>query len=230
MRLPLIVIRPEPGCSVTVATARAEGIDAYGFPIFVVRPLRWQAPAMAAIDALLITSANAPRHAGPALTDYAAKPAYAVGAASAAAARDAGLAVCHVGMEGVAETLRAIAAGHRRLLWLAGAARGAPLAPPGVQLIERAVYTSDGLPMPVTLARLLGAHALGGAVIALHSPRAAAHFAAQCAARHIPRARLHLAALSPAVAAAAGDGWASVESAEAPCDAALLALAGRIFH
>ena len=43
--IPLIVIRPQPGCDASVAAARARGLDAHGFPLFAVRALDWQPPA-----------------------------------------------------------------------------------------------------------------------------------------------------------------------------------------
>lgn len=77
--IPLIVIRPQPGCDASVAAARARGLDAHGFPLFAVRALDWQPPAPDSFDALLIGSANALRHGGAALAAWRGKPAYAVG-------------------------------------------------------------------------------------------------------------------------------------------------------
>nr|WP_241769309.1 uroporphyrinogen-III synthase [Sphingomonas melonis] len=103
----VLVVRPEPGTARTLARLRALGVDAAAFPLFATVPVPWQAPDPAAHDALLITSANAVRHAGPTLAALAHLPVIAVGAQTAAAARAAGLAVAVVGTGGVAEALAA---------------------------------------------------------------------------------------------------------------------------
>ena len=66
---------------------------------------------------------------------------------------------------------------------------------------------------------------LDGIVVALHSPRAAAEFARHVDLEDCDRAAITLVTLSGAVAKAAGEGWEAVWVAEAPTDAALLALA-----
>jgi uroporphyrinogen-III synthase len=65
-----------------------------------------------------------------------------------------------------------------------------------------------------------------GQVAMLHSPRAAQRFAAL--ATTIDRGAVRLAALSAAVADAAGSGWAERAIAAARDDAALVALARRL--
>jgi uroporphyrinogen-III synthase len=118
--IPVVAIRPQPGCDATVAAARAAGLDARGFPLFEVRPLAWQPPSAESFDALLLGSANALRHAGPPLDGYHGKPAYAVGATTADAASAAGLDVIAVGSGGLKLLLPRLAADHRRLLRLSG--------------------------------------------------------------------------------------------------------------
>ena len=118
--LPLIILRPEPGAGATLAAARTLGLEAHSFALFAVTPLAWAMPDPASIDALLIGSSNAPRHAGPSLKHFANKPTYAVGAASAAAARDAGLTVVATGKGGMQALLAMLAPEHRRLIRLAG--------------------------------------------------------------------------------------------------------------
>ena len=66
--------------------------------------------------------------------------------------------------------------------------------------------------------------AANGAVVLIHSPRAGSRFAELATSR----SSISIAAISAAAAQAAGDGWESVESAEAPNDDALLALAARL--
>jgi uroporphyrinogen-III synthase len=223
-----IVIRPEPGCAATVAEARAMGLEAHGFPLFAVRPLAWDAPDPASVDALLIGSANAPRHAGAALSRYAGKPAYAVGEATAEAARAAGLTVVATGRGGLQALLEGIVPAHRRLLRLAGHERVDLVPPDGIELAERVVYASETQPMPEALGRLLTARALPHSCVALHSAKAARHFAAEVDRLAIPRARIRLVALAPRIAAAAGTGWASLGTASETTDQALLALAHRL--
>lgn len=228
MTLPVIVIRPEPGCAATVAEARALGLDAYGFPLFAVRPLAWEPPDPATVDALLIGSANAPRHAGPALALYAGKPAYAVGEATAEAARAAGLSVAATGSGGLQALLEGIAPAHRRLLRLAGHERVDLVPPDTIALAERVVYATEPQPLPEALGRLLTARALPQSCVLLHSAEAARHFAAEVDRLAIPRARIRLVALGPRIAAAAGAGWASLGTAAQTTDQALLALARRL--
>lgn len=232
MTLPVIVIRPEPGCAATVAEARALGLEAHGFPLFAVRPLAWDAPDPAGVDALLIGSANAPRHAGPALALYADKPAYAVGEATAEACRAAGLSVAATGSAthngGLQALLEAIAPAHRRLLRLAGHERVDLVPPESIALAERVVYAAEAQPLPEALARLLTVRALPQSCVLLHSAEAARHFATEVDRLAIPRARIHLVALAPRIAAVAGEGWASLATASETTDQALLALARRL--
>ncbi|MBW8785446.1 MAG: uroporphyrinogen-III synthase [Novosphingobium sp.] len=219
--VPLIAIRPEPGCSATVATAEALGLTARGFPLFEIEPRAWHAPERIEFDALLIGSANALRHAGPELERYSGLPTYVVGEVTAGACRAAGFEVVAVGSGGLQEVLGRVETRHRRLLRLAGEERIALDPPPGITLIERVVYVSRPLPMPTGLTELLSAPA----VVLLHSAAAARHFAAECARQGVARANVALAAIGPRVAAAAGGGWREVATASQTGDSALLALA-----
>lgn len=219
--VPLVVIRPEPGCSATVAAARAAGLDAAGHPLFAVAARSWQAPPPGNYDAVLAGSANVFRHGGPALAAYRTLPVLAVGETTAMAARDAGFAVAQVGAGGLQVLLDTLDPRYRRLLRLAGDER-VPLAlPAGVTMDERVVYASEAQPLSPELAALLRQPA----IVAVHSAEAARHLTARCVAHGISRARLRLAALGPRIAAAAGDGWGEVAVAAVPSDAALLALA-----
>ena len=224
MTPPVIIIRPEPGCAAPVAAARALGREAQGVPLFAVGPLAWQAPDPATVDALLIGSANAPRHAGAALARYAGKPAYVVGEATAEAARGAGLSVAACGEGGLASLMDCIAPAHRRLLRLAGRERVELVPPEYILLAERVVYASEPQAMPSALARLLSARALPKSLVLLHSAESARHFAQECDRLGLDRARVHLLALGQRVAAAAGAGWADISTAARPTDPALLAL------
>jgi uroporphyrinogen-III synthase len=223
----LIVIRPETGCAATVAAARAQGLPADGQPLFTVRPLDWETPPASEFDAMLIGSANALRCGGPGLGGLTSLPVHAVGEATAAAAREAGLTVVASGTGGLQMLLAALASGHRRLLRLAGRERITLEPPAGVTIAERVVYASEPLEMPAALAeRLRG----GGALVLLHSAGAARHFASECERLGVPRSGIALAALGARIAAAAGGGWAHCGISERPDDAALLALAAGMWQ
>jgi uroporphyrinogen-III synthase len=224
---PVLILRPEPGASATLAAATAAGLDAWSFPLFAVEPVAWDAPPPDEFDAVLIGSANALRHAGCALARYTGKQAYVVGERTADAARAAGFTVAVTGEGGLAPVLAQIAPG-TRLLRLAGRERIELAPPPGVTLVERTVYASEPQPLPRECARLLKAHALPRVVVLLHSAEAARHFAAECDRLAISRRRIALAALGPRIAAAAGEGWAKIATARKAGDRALLALAGQL--
>lgn len=219
--IPVIVIRPEPGCTATLAAVRDMDLPAHGYSLFAVCPVAWEPVERDEVDALLIGSANALRHGGPALDRYKGMPAYTVGEASARAAREAGLEVVATGTGGIQSLMDGLRPEHRRLLRLAGHKRVDLTPPDHVTLVERTVYSSDPQSMPDALATLLRKPA----VVLLHSAEAARHFASCCENRDIDRSNIALAAIGPRVARAAGDGWARVETAERPREEALLALA-----
>ncbi len=217
----VLILRPEPGAGETAARARALGLEPVAAPLFEVRPLPWQAPDPASADALLLTSAQAPRLAGAGLAALAALPCYAVGEATAAAARHAGLRVVHVGASDAAAAVEAAAAaGASRILHLCGREH-VPLSHGQLSMERRAVYAADSVPaLPDAAAAALAR----GALVLLHSPRAASTLAAL-----VPdRSRLRLAAISAAAVEAAGEGWAMKAVAGAPRDEALLELAVKL--
>jgi uroporphyrinogen-III synthase len=222
--LPLIVIRPEPGCAASVAGGLALGLDAHGFPMFEVGPRAWAAPD-GPFDGLLVGSANAVRHGGPALERLRGIAVHAVGETTAEAARAAGFTVASVGASGLQAVLDGLTAS-AHLLRLAGQEHVALAPPPGTTLETRIVYASRPKPMPAELAEVLRS----GAVVLLHSAAAARHFAGECDRWQIPRAAVRLAALGPRVAEAAGVGWAECRAASAANEAALLALAADLCH
>jgi uroporphyrinogen-III synthase len=67
-----------------------------------------------------------------------------------------------------------------------------------------------------------------GALVLVHSPRAARHFAAVALRTGLPCDRIRLAAISPAAAASAGENWMEIVSATRPRDEALLELAAKL--
>lgn len=213
----LLILRPEPGANATAARAAALNLDTILMPLFAIEPVDWSPPDPAGYDAAMMTSANAARMAGPALAAYRHLPLYAVGSATAAAARDAGFADIRPG-DGDAEALmaRARADGIDRLLHFAGA--------------DHVAVTSD---QPTIDRRIVyhaveravsGAYPTSGIVALIHSARAARRFATLTP----KRAGIAIAAISDAAATAAGTGWHRVAVASQPTDAALLAVAARL--
>lgn len=160
----LLVLRPQPGCAATLASAQALGLAAHGQPLSQIVPVPWQAPDPAAIDALLIGSANVFAHGGAALDALRDKPCHVVGKATADAARAAGFAVARQGEGGLQKVLDAIAA-PARLLRIAGEEH-IPLVPPqGVTITTRIAYRSAALPLDPAVPLLAG----GSVIALLHS-------------------------------------------------------------
>ena len=222
----IIAIRPEPGLGSTIAAARKAGLAITGMPLFQVRPLAWEPPPPCEYDALLIGSGNAFRHGGAALEAMREKPVFAVGEATARAARKASFVVEAVGSGGLQGVLDGLSGRAVRFLRLAGAERVPLQPPPGILIDTRTVYRSEALPMPRELAKIFGCPAL----VLLHSAAAARHFASECDRLAIPRRLVRLAALGPRIAAAAGEGWGELRSAESAQEGSLLALAGDMCH
>jgi len=221
--LPLIVTRPEPGNAATVERARVLGLDAGAMPLFAAHPLSWEVPRAADFDALLLTSAQAVRLAGPALANLSSLPVHAVGAATAEAAEAAGLTVVRVGPVDAQSLLDGMTSDNiRRILWLCGRDRS-ELDPHGAMLEPLPCYAVDLVDPPAEWAAQIAAPA----VILAHSARAARRIAALAGPA---RAHLALVAISPAVAAEAGAGWAELTASAQPNDAAMLALAHALCH
>lgn len=213
--IPLLVLRPEPGASATADRARALGLEAIVRPLFRIIPRAWHVPDPADFDCLVLTSANAIRCGGADLTRYRALPVFTVGTATASAARKAGF-------EHVAATDADAAAvfaylhdhGHSRPLHLTGEDR-TPYPQLPISVTTRVVYAAQPLdaqlPEPAYVALL-------------HSSRAARHFAGLVTSREA----IGIVAISPAVGDAAGTGWQTIAVADAPTDAAMLALAAEL--
>ena len=100
MTLPLLILRPEPGASATAGRAAKLGLTTILYPLFDIRACAWEPPDTDSLDAMLLTSANAVRHGGPALALYKHLPVYAVGEATAQAARKEGFQLTGVGQSG----------------------------------------------------------------------------------------------------------------------------------
>ena len=210
---PLAVLRPEPGNAATAARIEALGLQAIRLPLFAVRALDWSPPDPAAFDALLLTSASAVRFGGPGLGVFRHLPVLAVGARTAEIARRAGFDVMAEGDADAASLIAtAQARGIKRALHLGGRERS--IEPGGPIASAIAVYASEALPVPSQQLR-----ALEETIALLHSARAARRLGELVDTR---RSAIGIAAFSPAVAAAAGTGWASIAIAAAPNDAALI--------
>ncbi|MCY7339841.1 MAG: uroporphyrinogen-III synthase [Sphingomonas bacterium] len=209
----LLLLRPEPGLSASADHARSLGLDVVTCPLFAVEPVAWTAPDPAGFDALLLTSANAVRHAGPGFAKVAALPVIAVGEATADAARAAGLNVTMVGVAGAQHLLDDLA-DKRKLLHLTGVDHGAITDDRVTTLLVYRAGQIDAPNLPV----------VSNLVIAVHSPRAGARLTQLVGAR----SGGVVAAISEAAALACGSGWRAIEWAPQPTDSALLALAARL--
>jgi uroporphyrinogen-III synthase len=208
-----MLLRPEPGLSASADRAGALGIEVICCPLFRVEPTRWGVPDPAGFDALLLTSANAARHAGPGLERLMQLPVHAVGRSTAEAARIAGLRVESIGDSNV-EALLTRLPKNLRLLHLAGEDHKETA---GLRIDRRIVYRAAAVPDP-------GLPPLDGLVVAVHSPRAGARLAELATDRRGTR----IAAISEAAAEACGTGWEKVEIAAKPDDNSLLALAAML--
>ncbi len=211
----VVVLRPEPGASATMRRARGQGMEAVAIPLFEIEPLPWDMPDIAKFDALLLTSANAVRSAGDKLQDLRALGVYAVGEATAAAARDAGFDIKATGDDGIERLLDSIEP-DLRLLHVCGRDRRAP------EQVRQRIST-----VPVYRAKVIDdpdVTAARGAVVLVHSPRAAIRLAELVK----DRGSIAVAAISRAAAEPLGNGWERVEVARQPNDDALLALAARL--
>jgi uroporphyrinogen-III synthase len=212
----VLILRPEPGASATAARARALGLEPLVSPLFRIVPLEWDAPDAGEFDALLLTSANAARHSGGGLDQFTSLPCYAVGEATAEAARGSGFEQVIAGAGDGRAAVGAMAkAGVKHALHLCGLDH-IPLSHPKLSIDRRIVYAAEPSgpirPGP------------GNALVLLHSPRAASRFAHMQASR----GNIRIAAISAAAARAAGEGWAEVHIASAPNDQALLELAAKL--
>ena len=212
----LLVLRPEPGATATARRARQLGLEVMAAPLFEIEPIEWQMPTSTAFDGLLLTSANAVRHAGPGLDRLLGLPVFAVGDATARIAREAGFDNVACGDEGVDGLLASIDS-KLTLLHLCGEDHVAP-SRERQEIVTVAVYRARP-----TATDFRGVHDV---VALIHSPRAGARFSELVPA--VDRRRISIAAISAAALRSAGSHWAAAEAAGSPTDEALLALAARL--
>ncbi len=217
----ILVTRPG-GASARWRTL-GEVIDA---PVLRIAPRPWSPPERAPA-AVILTSANAVRCAGGRAAPFQHLPAFAVGVATATAARAAGWRDVRDGGGTVAALCdTVVAAGFSRALHLAGADRTAAVPPPGLSVEVRDVYAALPVALPTAVLGQLATGAID--LVPLYSPRSAAEFARQIDGAAVARALLTLVAISRAAAAAAGTGWRHVAVAESPDDDALFAAAAGV--
>lgn len=178
------VSRPEPGAARTGAALTALGHTPLVAPVLVVRPTDDPLPD-APFDALLLTSANAAAALQGAAT-LRGLPIFAVGARTAALAREAGLGPVSEGPDdavGLAALVRGAMAPGARLLHVAGAARkpepAASLSAAGYRLATHIAYEAH--PVPTLPAAVYGALVENGLDAAVHFSRRSAAVASALA-------------------------------------------------
>jgi uroporphyrinogen-III synthase len=231
-----LVTRPVEDAAPLVRALQARGIAAVVAPLLTIvkeaEAARRITDALIGAQAVLFTSANGAR-VFAAASARRELPAFAVGDASAAAARIAGFrSVASAGGD-VADLAQLVAARlapqHGALVHVAGSEvagdLAGDLAAAGFSVRRAVVYAA----IPAEALAPEAAAALGSGEVALalfFSPRTAAGFVRLAAAAGLGDAcrGMTALALSPAVAAALADlPWRSVRVAEAPTQQALLA-------
>ncbi len=220
----LLILRPEPGNEQTAMTAREAGLDPHCIPLFVVRAVEWKAPDPLPYTGIMMTSANAARFAGQNLQKYRHLPVFAVGEATADAAREAGFLSVVSGDKDVAKLLAQIATlGKQHILHLCGADHLENEAI-GLHIDRRIVYSAKEKQRPIGISAILRK----SPVVMLHSPRASAQFALLSPQFKVDRSKISLIAISENTANAAGAGWEEVAVAPVPRDEAMIEIARRM--
>ncbi len=241
----VLIVRPAPGNAATVDAVVAIGLEPIVVPLFEVAPLAWDVPDPDGFDAVVMTSANAARHGGAGLARFTHLPLFAVGEATAEAARGVGFADVCIG----AGDARDLAALIKPLPLRGGAGVGTvngsdasvpadiPHPNPSPQgeglrfvhftgIDHRQIPTDANITtIPVYDSRPLTPSARHSADIALiHSPRAGARLAELTP----DRAATQIVAISPAAARECGSGWAAIHIADYPREHAMLECLARV--
>jgi uroporphyrinogen-III synthase len=180
------------------------GLEPVVVPLFEIGTCAWEAPDPAEFDAVAMTSANAVRHGGAKLARFAHLPVFAVGEATAEAARAAGFSQICAGA-GDAGDLGPQLSG--RVLHLTGTDHRS--IPTVAAVTVMTVYETRPLVPSLPL---------GADIALIHSPRAGARLAEMMPDRSATR----IVAISAAAAHACGPGWAAVYVAETPREHAML--------
>ena len=222
MNCRVVICRPQPGADASAARARTHGLTPVIYPLFSIEPVQWNPPDPRTFDAVMLTSANATRHAGANLMLYSEWPIFAVGDATANAANNAGLSDVQVAGPNAGALAQEIErAGYRNILHLCGE-EVRPFDPGALNITHVPVYRT----IEAGDATGLAATTESGSIILAHSPKAAARLKAlvPTSTRH----DLSLIAISQAALAAAGTGWRDAQATDEPSDSAMLALAHQI--
>lgn len=230
----LLVTRPEPDAAATAAQLEALGIAPVVSPLMRRLPLAADLPPPGEIAALALTSANAVRALGDRAAPYRHLPAFAVGPATAAAARAAGFAEVAAGSGTVTALAGLIAARRPAGPVLYPAARyqsqnlEALAAPLGVTVLTRPVYEMRAAEALTEEAmRGLGDGSIGG--VMLYSRRSAEIFLSLTAPL-LPAFRPRLAALCISARAAepfARENFSHLALADDPEEGTMMELARR---
>jgi uroporphyrinogen-III synthase len=228
----VIVTRPAEASAALAQDLAALGIEAMAAPMLTVETLPIDPTAPSHLRALLVTSGNGAA-AAAGLAVRRDIPVFAVGDATAAAARRSGFEAVDTA-SGDAETLAALVTARCRpedgpLLWIGGEAVATNIA----RLLRDRGYSVDRrIAYRTVLADDLPAEVVGaldsGAVDAIlfFSPRTAEGFARVARRLGLEKACARVAAhcMSPAVARAASTlRWRALHVAETPTKAALIA-------
>lgn len=229
----VLITRPEPDAGAFAALCRDNGIEPVIAPLMDIQ-IDGKAVSLSGIGALAFTSANGVRAFTHNVSERAL-PAFAVGPATAAAARAAGFELVHTA-GGDVETLVQLIDRHRALvagavLHVAGTDRAGDL----VGGLRAAGLTAERVVLYAALAAQTLPEAAAGALddetppawAALFSPRTAALFASLVRDAGLENRLRHVraACLSDAVAdAARGVEWKSVEVAASRDAAGLMRL------
>ena len=214
------------------------GLEPVVIPLFEVAPMAWQPPDPNVFDAVAMTSANAARYGGVDLERYKHLRVFAVGEATAQAARSAGFTAVQAGA-GTAADLGTILK-----MPFAFQAEGNDACDPVTSVlrdVSRPESARDG-PRPrilhlagadhkqipttaeVTVVPVYTTHrlkipdGLKADVALIHSPRAGARLAELIA----DRAAIQIIAISEMAAQASGSGWAATHIALATREHAML--------
>jgi uroporphyrinogen-III synthase len=231
MAMPVLVTRPEPGASATGARLAARGFRPVLAPLLTVEILPHRLPAAERLRAVVIAS----QQAIPALpAAYDALPLYAVGDATAAAARARGftqvMSASGNAVDLAALISRELPKAGRPLLLAAGVGQGDQLKEMlqayGFEVIRDEVYAARPVTrLPLSANQLLQGDESGWTL--LFSRETALCFRRLCHAANLSArlARFRLAAISAPVADAVRDlPWAAVHVAMEPNETAVLAL------
>lgn len=220
---PLIITRPHPFAARSAQRARDMGMDVRLMPLFQAQPLAWSLPDLSAFDALFLSSGQALRLGGPDLKALHGLQTYAVGEATAEAARTHGFTIRGVG-DSDGQTLMGEmeAKGIRSILWLCGQEHSV-INPALARLHPLPCYQMVPQEAQEDWAKLWAEPA----IFTAYSSRAA-----QRLNQLVPAKRNHLTliAISQKVADVAGQGWNAIHVAPSPDDAAILAQAAILCH